>query len=242
MGPRSGCESVESSEPQTPAPSTRNKPIIFRYFTQLYSRWAPLGVTGVVQSLFYHVCFVLFRCVWCCRGYWGSLGMVTDGANVLSVRSRTTRSSKGKASLLLSLLHLLIQSHTSFFLLSSSSPPHVLPTSSLPLGTVTSSFPTQMPTPNNSPNNSVSSVSTRLTQLATEIACFAPSLTSYTVPSPAISNYERTFVTGSSHIACDTHLLLTTSAVWMFIFPSCVNLVRFSHTPLCSILSATHFS
>ena len=54
--------------------------------------------------------------------------MVTDGANVLSVRSRTTRSSKGKASPMLSLFYLVIQSDTFFALLSSSSPPHVLPT------------------------------------------------------------------------------------------------------------------
>jgi hypothetical protein len=82
-----------------PNPGTVNShnPIIFRYYSQLSSTWAPLGVTGVVQSLFYHVCFVFF---WCRRGYWGSLGIVTDGANVLSVRSRTTRSSKGKASLI----------------------------------------------------------------------------------------------------------------------------------------------
>jgi hypothetical protein len=222
VGPRNGREEVESSEPQTPAPSTRNNPIKFRYYSQLYSTWAPLGVTGVVKSLFYHVCFILFRCIWCC---WGSLAMVTDGANVLSVRSRTTRSSKGKASLILSLFHLDIQSDTFFLLLSSSSPPHVLPTFLSPLVHVTSSSPTQTPTPNNSRNNSVSLASTRLTQLATEIACFARSLTSCTVPSPATSNYERTFVTGSSHIACDTHLLLTTSAVWMFTFLLCVNLV-----------------
>ena len=53
--------------------------------------------------------------------------MVTDGVNVLSVRSRTTRSSKGKASPLLSLLYLVIQSYIFFALLSSSSPSHVLP-------------------------------------------------------------------------------------------------------------------
>ena len=180
----------------------------------------------MVQSLFYHVCCVLFRHGWCRRGYWGSLGMVTDGANVLSVRSRTTRSSKGKASPMLSLFYLVIQSDTFFALLSSSSPPHVLPTPLLPYPPITSSFPTQMPTPNNSRNNSVSLASTRLTRLATGIAFFARSLTSCTVPSPATSNYARTFVTGFSHIVSDTHLSLTTSAVWMFTFPSCVNLVR----------------
>ncbi len=166
--------------------------------------------------------------------------MVTDGANVLSVRSRTTRSSKGKASPMLSLVCFDIQSDIFFSLLSSSSPSHVLPTSPFPLVPhlrITSSFPTQMQTHNNSRNNSVSLVSTRLTQLATEIAFFARSQTSCTVPSPATSNFERTFVTGSSHIVCDTHLLLTTNAVWMFTFPSCVNLVRPpTHTPLCSIL------
>ena len=91
---------------------------------------------------------------------------------------------------------------------------------------ITSSFPTQMSTPNNSRNNSVSLASTRLTQLATGIAFSARSLTSCMVPSPATTNYERTFVTGSSHIASDTHLSLTTSVVWMFTFPSCVNPVR----------------
>ena len=55
--------------------------------------------------------------------------MVTDGANVLSVRSRTTRSSKGKASPMLSLLSLDTQSDIFFYLLASPSLPHVLPTS-----------------------------------------------------------------------------------------------------------------
>lgn len=158
--------------------------------------------------------------------------MVTDGVNVLSVRSRTTRSSKGKASPMLSFLYLDIQSDTFFALLSSSSPSHVLST----LPWTTSSFPTQMPTPSNSRNNFASLASTRLTQLAMGIAFFARSPTSCTVPSPATSNFERTSVTGSSHIVCDTHLSLTTSAVWMFTFPSCVNRVR-SSAPPCSILS-----
>ena len=143
------------------------------------------------------------------RGCWGSLVMVTDGANVLSVRSRTTRSSKGKVSSMLSLLYLDIQSDSFFALLSSSSPSHVLPTPSF--HRITSSFP--MPTPNNSPNNSASLASMRLTQLAMAIAFFAPSPTSCTAPSLATSNFERTFVTGYSHIASDTHLSLTTSVV-----------------------------
>lgn len=166
------------------------------------------------------------------RGCWGSLTIVTDGANVLSVRSRTTRSSKGKVSPMLSLLYLGIQSDSFSVLLSSSSPSHVLPTHPH----ITSSFPTQMPTPSNSRNNSASLASMRLTQLAMAIAFFAPSQTSCTVPSPATSNFERTFVTGYSHIASDTHLSLTTSVVWMSTFPSCVNRVR-SSVPPCSILS-----
>lgn len=130
-----------------------------------------------------------FFVVWCPRGYWGSLAMVTDGANVLSVRSRTTRSSKGKASLMLSLVYFDFQSDV-FFSLHRQLTCFPLPPPPLVLyPSINSSFPTQMPTPNNSRNNSASLASTRLTQLATEIACFARSLTSCTVPSPATSNF-----------------------------------------------------
>jgi len=92
---------------------------------------------------------LFFFVVWCRRGYWGTLAMVTDGANVLSVRSRTTRSSKGKASAMLSLLGFDIQSDLFPFL----SPFIVTPSRASQPVSITSSFPTRMPTPNNSPNN-----------------------------------------------------------------------------------------
>jgi hypothetical protein len=69
--------------------------LLFPIISLYLSTWALLGVTGVAQRPFYHVCFDSIVVRRGCR-WGGTLGMVTDGVNVLSVRSRTTRSSKGK--------------------------------------------------------------------------------------------------------------------------------------------------
>jgi len=68
--------------------------LLFLIISLYRSTWALLGVTGVAQRLFYHVCFDSAVSGVAVVG--GTFGMVTDGVNVLSVRSRTTRSSKGK--------------------------------------------------------------------------------------------------------------------------------------------------
>jgi hypothetical protein len=112
--------------------------------------------------------------------------MVTDGVNVLSVRSRTTRSSKGKASQSFSLfLHF---PNIFLSLLTPSSLSHVLSLSSIFFSSFNSSSPTQKQTHNSSRNNSVTSAYTRLTQPATEIAFSVLSLTSCTAPNLAIFN------------------------------------------------------
>jgi hypothetical protein len=92
--------SVESPKPRHSQHATV---LLFPIIPLYLSTWALLDVTGVAQRPFYHVCFdsvVVWRG---CR--WGTFGMVTDGVNVLSVRSRTTRSSKGKVCPISSLSH-----------------------------------------------------------------------------------------------------------------------------------------
>jgi hypothetical protein len=86
----------------------------------------------------------------------------------------------------------------------STHPPRVLsdpsrPILFLPLRPYYSSSRTQKQTHDNSGSNSVSSVSTRPTQPATEIAFSARSQTNCMAPSLAISRYARTYVIGFSH-------------------------------------------
>lgn len=167
-------------------------------------------------------------------GFQKSLVMVTDGANVLSVRSRTTRSSKGKASL----LSLLFSFNFSPDLLIFLPKPRILLTcfpfslSSYPFILTTSSSPTQKQIHSSSRNNSVSWAFTRPTQLATEIAFSALFLINCTAPSLATSSYGRTFAIGSSHIVSAMPPLSMTNAAWTSTFLSCVNLV----SSICSII------
>jgi len=115
------ASSQVSPEPRHAQPATI---LLFLLFSLCLSTWALLGVTGVAPNLFYHVCWILSRRRrgWLRRG----LVMVTDGANVLSVRSRTTRSSKGKVSLLSSLFSFNIYPDLLHFLLQTPHLPHVL--------------------------------------------------------------------------------------------------------------------
>jgi hypothetical protein len=89
--------------------------LLFPIIPLYLSTWAPLGVTGVVQRPFYHVCFDSIIVWRGCR--WGDFGMVTDRVNVLSVRSRTTRSSKGKVCPISSLFSFEHHPHPSLFCL-----------------------------------------------------------------------------------------------------------------------------
>ena len=108
------------------------------------------------------------------------------------------------------------------------------PLSPDPFSPSPSSSRTQKQTHDNSGSNSVSSVSTRPTQPATEIAFSARSQTNCMAPSLVISRYARTSVIGFSHTASATPPSLMTNAAWTFTFPSCVNKVR---PHLCSIIS-----
>ena len=167
--------------------------------------------------------------------------MVTDGVNVLSVRSRTTRSSKGKVCPLSSLFSFEHHPHPSFFYLClapSVRPTRVLSdlahTSFSPLSVLTSSSPTQKQTHSNSRNNFVSSVSTRPTQPATEIAFSARFQTNYMAPSLVITSFARTYVIGFSRTVSGMPPSLMMNVVWTSTFLSCVNKVR---PHLCSIIS-----
>lgn len=167
--------------------------------------------------------------------------MVTDGVNVLSVRSRTTRSSKGKVCPVSSLFSFEHHFHPSLFCLCltpSIHPPRV--PSDLahsffsPLSVLTSSSPTQKQTHSNSRSNSVSSVSTRPTQPATEIAFSARFQTNYMAPRLVITSFARTYVIGFSRTVSVMPPSLTMNAAWTSTFLSCVNKVR---PHLCSIIS-----
>jgi hypothetical protein len=227
---------VESPKPRQSQHATV---LLFPIISLYLSTWALLDVTGVVQRPFYHVCFDSILVRRGCRC--GTLGMVTDGVNVLSVRSRTTRSSKGKVCPLSSLFSFEHHPHPSLFYLCptpSVRPPRV--PSDLahsffsPLSVLTSSSRTQKQTHSNSRNNSVSSVSTRPTQPATEIAFSARFQTNYMAPSLVIISFARTYVIGFSRTVSVMPPSLTMNAAWTSTFLSCVNKVR---PHLCSIIS-----
>jgi len=192
----------------------------------------------VAERPFYHVCLTLFFLVSALPAYEQLSTAVTDGANVLAVRSRTTRSSKSRVCLLSHFSHSTIILILATFLLHPPPlpPSHVL---SLPFTIFSFMFATasssriQKPTHNNSRNNSVSSGSMRPTQSVTEIAFFVPFQINCMAPSLATSSSARTFVIGYSHTAYVMHPLLMMSVAWMFTFPSCDNLVR---PHLCSFL------
>jgi hypothetical protein len=219
--------------------------LLFPIIPLYLSTWALLDVTGVVQRPFYHVCFDSIVVRRGCRS--GTLGMVTDRVNVLSVRSRTTRSSKGKVCPLSSHFPFLLFSfehHPSLYfpLLSpphpSTHPPRVPfdlahPFFS-PLSFLTSSSRTQKQTHSSSRSNSVSSVSTRPTQPATEIAFSVRFQTNCLAPSLVISSFARTYVIGFSLTESVMLPSLTMNAAWTSTFLSCVNQVR---PHLCSIIS-----
>jgi hypothetical protein len=167
--------------------------------------------------------------------------MVTDGVNVLSVRSRTTRSSKGKVCPISSLFSFEHHPHPSLFcpcLTPLSTPPRVPSNLAHPffssLSVLTSSSRTQKQTHSNSRSNSVSSVSTRPTQPATEIAFSARFRTNYMAPSLIITSFARIYVIGFSRTVSVMPPSLTMNAAWTSTFLSCVNKVR---PHLCSIIS-----
>ena len=164
--------------------------------------------------------------------------MVTDELNVPSVRSRTTRSSKGKVCPPSSLFSFEHHPEPSLFCLclapTHPSPMFLARPSFSPLSVLTSSSRTQKQTHSNSRSNSVNSVSTRLTQPATEIAFSARFQTNCMAPSLVISSFARTYVIGFSRTVSVMPPLSTMSAAWTSTFLSCVNQVR-SH--LCSIIS-----
>jgi len=154
---------------------------------------------------------------------------------VLAVRSRTTRSSKGKASIILffsTFLLITFPSFSSFFF--DTLTPHplhppfslsyytCLPIPSLPS---ISSSRTQKATHNNSRNNSANSASTRPTQPATEIAFFVPSQISCLAQSLVTSSSERTSAIGSSPTASVMPPSSTTNVAWTSTSLSCVSLV-----------------
>lgn len=99
---------------------------------------------------------------------------------------------------------------------------------------LTSSSRTQKQTHSNSRNNSVSSVSTRPTQPATEIAFSARFQTNYMAPSLVITSFARIYVIGFSRTVSVMPPSLTMNAAWTSTFLSCVNKVR---PHLCSIIS-----
>jgi hypothetical protein len=159
---------------------------------------------------------------------------------VLSVRSRTTRSSKGKVCPISSLFSFEHHPHPSPFCLCLTplTPLACLPTSPmisfLPSPSFTSSSRTQKQTHSNSRSNSVSSVSTRPTQPATEIAFSVPFQTNCLAPSLVISSFARTYAIGFSQTVFVMPPSLTMNEAWMSTFLSCVNQVR---PRLCSIIS-----
>jgi hypothetical protein len=159
---------------------------------------------------------------------------------VLSVRSRTTRSSKGKVCPIPSPPF----SHSNIILILPPfvSPPLYPPPSCafcpralhpFPLS-VYSSSQIQKQTHSNSRSNSVSSVSTRPTQPATEIASSARFQTNCLAQSLVISSYARIFVIGFSRTVSAMPHSSTMNVAWMSTFLSCVNQVR---PHLCSIIS-----
>jgi hypothetical protein len=167
--------------------------------------------------------------------------MVTDGVNVLSVRSRTTRSSKGKVGPISSLFSFEHHPHLSIFLSlphPSTRTPRVPSDLAHPFlsppSVLISSSRTQKQTHGNSRSNFVSSVSTRPTQPATEIAFSARFQTNSMEPSLVISSFARTFVIGFSRTASVMHPSSTMNAAWTSTFLLCVNQVR---PHLCSIIS-----
>ena len=168
--------------------------------------------------------------------------MVTDELNVPSVRSRTTRSSKGKVCPPSSLFSFEHHPEPSLFCLclahTHPSPMFLAHPSLSPLSvpTTCSSSRTQKQTHSNSRSNSVNSVSMRPTQPATEIAFSARFQTNCMAPSLVISSFARTYVIGFSRTVFVMPPLLTMSAAWTSTFLSCVNQVR-SH--LCSIISSS---
>ena len=99
---------------------------------------------------------------------------------------------------------------------------------------LTSSSPTQKQTHSNSRNNFVSSVSTRPTQPATEIAFSARFQTNYMAPSLVITSFARTYVIGFSRTVSGMPPSLMMNVAWTSTFLSCVNKVR---PHLCSIIS-----
>ena len=236
--PRKSCSSLLSPEPRQRQHAT--DPIIPYYFSFSLHMGPPRshrrGKKAVLPCMFDSFSSFEATCLS------GRFGMVTDGVNVLPVRSRTTRSSKGKASLISSLffrflfLSLVI---SSFHIPLRISPnPHLSPTTCLPVPLLSpsltlyfffrpliSSSRTQKSTRNSSRNSSVSSDSTRPTQPATEIAFFARSQISCMAQSLATSSSARISVIGFSHTASAMPPSSTTSAAWTSTFPSCANLV-----------------
>jgi hypothetical protein len=103
-----------------------------------------------------------------------------------------------------------------------------------PLSVLTSSSRTQKQTHSNSRSNSVSSVSTRPTQPATEIAFSVRFQTNCLAPSLVMSSFAKTYVIGFSRTVSVMPPSLTMNVASTFTFLSCVNQVR---PHLCSIIS-----
>jgi hypothetical protein len=215
--------------------------LLFPIIPLYLSTWALLDVTGVAQRPFYHVCFDSVVVRRGCR--WGEpLGwLLMESTCFQCARARLAPArARSVPSLPFSHSNIFLIFPSFCFCLTPTTPPLVcLPTYLAhhfpsPLSVLTSSSRTQKQTHSNSRSNSVSSVSTRPTQPATEIAFSARSQTNSMEPSLVISSFARIYVIGFTRTVSVMPPSLTMNAAWTSTFHSCVNQVR---PYLCSIIS-----